>query len=375
MKLLVLINGWSGKAISGGDYHILRVLKEWSRSHRISMVIPFIGVVACKSLLSEDYKIYLSSKDDKVIYSFKTITAYLGRIVRTVFLRLNERPDVVICSSHLLYDTIPGIFLRSRFQAKLIVYVHHIIGENAEHRSGLLSRVSILNEKLSLYIIRRANILFVVNEHVRENLVNMGFEPKKIHVSGNGLDYNAIESVSNQQQIRFDACFCGRLVKSKGVYDLLQIWRFVIADYPKAKLLVIGDGPEYTNLQNNIKQGKLEDNIQLTGFVSEQEKLSAMQGSKVFVSPSYEEGWGIAVTEAIACGLPVVIYDLGAYKTFDGYFIKVRKGDIRKMAEAVIQVMNNCVSNKVSSKKLLRLNSVPDWNVIAKKEIEEILKT
>lgn len=374
MKLLVLINGWSGNAISGGDYHILRVLKEWSRLHSISIVIPFIGFVACKPLLSQDYRIYLSSKENQLIYSFKTIPAYLGRIIKTAFFRFNETPDVVICSSHLLYDTVPGIILRSRFHSKLVVYVHHIISENSEHRSGLLSKVSILNEKLSLSIIRRANIIFVVNEHVKEGLVAMGFEPKKIHLSGNGLDYNAIESALSQQQIRFDACFCGRLVKSKGVYDLLAVWKFVMNDFPNAKLLVIGDGPEYSNLLRKIKHSKLEDNVQLTGFLSENDKLSGMQGSRVFVSPSYEEGWGIAVTEAIACGLPVVLYDLGAYETFDGHFIKVQKGDIRKMADAVIQVINNSAS-KVSNKKLLRLNSIPDWNVIAKKEIDEILMT
>lgn len=374
MKLLVLINGWSGNAISGGDYHILRVLKEWSTSHSISIVIPFIGFVACKPLLSQDYGIYLSSKENQAIYSFKTIPAYLGRIIRTAFFRFNETPDVVICSSHLLYDTVPGIILRSRFQSKLVIYVHHIISENSEHRSGLLSKISIINEKLSLSIVRRANTIFVVNEHVKESLIERGFEPKKIHVSGNGLDYNAIKSAGSQQQIRFDACFCGRLVKSKGVYDLLAVWKFVMNDFPNAKLLVIGDGPEYSNLLRKVKNSKLEDNVQLTGFLSENDKLSAMQASRVFVAPSYEEGWGIAVTEAIACGLPVVLYDLGAYELFDGHYIKVPKGDTRKMADVVIRVMNNS-PNEVSTKKLIKLNSIPDWNVIAKNEIEGILMT
>lgn len=374
MKLLVLINGWSGRAISGGDYHILRVLKQWSRSHNISMIIPFIGVLACKPLLSQDYKIYLSSKENQVIYSFKTIPAYLGRIIRTIFFRFSDSPDVVICSSHLLYDTFPGLILRSRFKSKLVVYVHHIIGESPEHRSGFLNKISILNEKLSFCIIRRANILFVVNEQVKDCLLRMGFEPHKIHVSRNGLDYDAIESVGSKQEIRFDACFCGRLAKSKGVYDLLQIWKYVVNEFPDAKLVVIGDGPEYSNLLHEIKHSKLEDNIQLTGFVSEIEKLLAMQGSKVFISPSYEEGWGIAVTEAIASGLPVVIYDLGAYKTLEGNVIKVQIGNTSKMADEVIQVINKS-TDKVSNKKILRLNSIPDWNVIAKNELEEIVKT
>ena len=41
-----------------------------------------------------------------------------------------------------------------------------------------------------------------------------------------------------------------------------------------------------------------------------------MKSSKLFIFPSYEEGWGISITEAMACGLAVVCYDLKAYDVF-----------------------------------------------------------
>ena len=92
----------------------------------------------------------------------------------------------------MLFDTLPGFILQFRFRTKLVVYVHHIIGKHVDHRRGILSRISILGEKLSLLLIRSANIVFVVNEEVRSDLIEMGFDQAKIRVSSNGLDYGYI---------------------------------------------------------------------------------------------------------------------------------------------------------------------------------------
>ena len=347
-------------------------MKEWSNLHNISLVIPYIGIISCKPLLSPNYEIHLSSSDNKSIYSFKTISAYFKRILKTISFNFKERPDIIVCSSHLLYDTLPGIILKLRFRTRLVVYVHHIIGKNVEQRRGLLSKISILNEKISLYLIRSANMIFVVNEEVKENLKRIGIDSNRIRVSANGLDYKAIESVWSASNTKFDGCFCGRLVKTKGVYDLIDIWKIVSDYFPNSKLVIIGDGPEYNNLCNRIKELGLEKNIYLAGFLSENEKLLTMQSSKVFVFPSYEEGWGIAVAEGIACGLQVILYDIGAYNAFDGYIIKVQKGNTKRMSEVIIQVLENSTT-KVGDRKLVRINSIPDWKDIANKELEGIV--
>jgi glycosyltransferase involved in cell wall biosynthesis len=372
MKLLVLINGWSGKIISGGDYHILRVMKEWNNSHHISLIIPLIGLLSCQPLLSDRYKIYLSSSGSGGIYSFTAIPAYLKRIIRAIFLRFKDKPDVIVCSSHFLYDTLPGFILQLRFRAKRVVYVHHIISEHADYRSSILSRVSILSERLSLPLIRSANIVIVVNEDVRGYLIKIGFDSSKILLSTNGVDYNAIESVRPIGNITYDGCFCGRLVKVKGVYDLIDIWKLVTKSYPDSKLVIVGDGPEYATLSNKIKEANLERNIQLMGFVSEREKFLTMQRSKIFIFPSYEEGWGIAVAEAIACGLDVVLYDIGAYKALEGHLVKVEKANTQKMAQAAVELIEKHMQKNSAIMKMSRIGSLPDWEDVANKELDMI---
>ena len=348
------------------------VMREWSNSHQISIVIPLFGVICCKPLLSDKYKIYLSSSSTKAIASFKAVISYLTRIVRTIFLQFKDKPDVILCTTHLLYDMLPGFILRLRFRAKFVVYVYHIIAEHAANRTGILSKVSVLSEKVSMRIIRCADIVFVDNEGIKTSLIKMGFDPSRIFVSTNGVDYDAIASVRPVGEIIYDGCFCGRLVKTKGIYDLIQVWKLVTNYYPDAKLVVVGDGPEYTTFSNKVKEAGLERNIKLMGFVSEQEKFLTMKRSRIFIFPSYEEGWGIAVTEAIVCGLEVVSYDLPAYKSFERHLIKIEKANTRKMADAVVSLIEKRTKDKTADSKLNKVQEILDWKDIANKEMQVI---
>jgi glycosyltransferase involved in cell wall biosynthesis len=372
LKFLIIINGWSGKNIGGGDYHMLQVMKEWSKLHDISLVIPLFGFLFCRSLLLEKYRVYFTSSDIKARESFQLILAYFKRIMRSIFLHFDEKPDVIMCSSHMLFDILPGLILQFRFRTKLVVYVHLIVGKFAhtDHRRGILSRISILEEKLSLPLIRSANIIFVVSEEVRSQLIEMGFDPAKIRVSSNGLDYSYIATIRPINEILYDACFCGRLVKGKGIYDLIEVWKLVSLRCPDAKLVVIGDGAEYSALLNKIKEAGLEANIQLIGFVSERDKFLTMQRSKLFIFPSYEESWGIAVAEAIACGLDAVTYDLGAYKIYEGHLKKVETGNTRKMAQVVVEIINKKNSGKyIDGRNLAKNEPFLDWKHVANKEL------
>jgi glycosyltransferase involved in cell wall biosynthesis len=352
---------------------MLNVMKEWSNSHQISLVIPLFGFIFSKALLSDKYKIYLTSSGTKPIDCFRLIPTYSKRIIRAMLLQIRDKPDVVISSTHLLFDTLPGFVLCYRFRAKFVVYVHHLISEQTDFRKGMLSRISILGERLSIPLIRRADILFVVNEKVREELINLGFEPGKILLSSNGVDYKAIDSIKRVEgDIIYDACFCGRLVKRKGIYDLVEIWKLVTVHYPKSKLVIVGDGPEYDSLSVKVKESNLDANIQLMGFVSENDKYLTMKKSRIFIFPSYEEGWGIAVAEAIASGLKVVLYDIGTYKIFEKNVIVVEKANIGKMAKIIIELIGNLNSNETRERKLGRVSSVLDWQDVANREIQSI---
>ena len=134
----------------------------------------------------------------------------------------------------------------------------------------------------------------------------------------------------------------------------------------------MGDGPEYSSLSNKLKEMNLVENIKLMGFISERDKFLIMKCSKVFIFPSYEEGWGIAIAEAIACGLDVVLYDIGTYKALDKNVIMVEKANTAKMAEIVIDLIEKENHKNREEKNLVRIKSVLDWQEVANKELGDI---
>jgi len=87
----------------------------------------------------------------------------------------------------------------------------------------------------------------------------------------------------------------------------------VLAQLPDMNfhLILAGDGdPDYRGvIEQQIEQSGLRDRVTLPGFLTGEAKALALYGSDLFVLPSYYENFGIAVAEAMAANLPVVISD------------------------------------------------------------------
>ncbi len=81
-------------------------------------------------------------------------------------------------------------------------------------------------------------------------------------------------------------------------------------DHPGIQCLIIGGGPERSDLENKVKEQGLSGSVTFTGFFNDsREVIARMKSSRVFVLPSTREGFGIAALEALATGLPIVTVD------------------------------------------------------------------
>ena len=110
----------------------------------------------------------------------------------------------------------------------------------------------------------------------------------------------------------------------------------------------------------------------LVGYLSEEQKISMMKASRLFIFPSYEEGWGIAVTEAMACGLPVVCYDLPAYRVFGTGVTRIQIGNKEKMARTIIELLMDLNKQKDAGLKAKEAAKLLNWDCIATEELKQI---
>ncbi len=131
-----------------------------------------------------------------------------------------------------------------------------------------------------------------------------------------------------------------RLHPKKGIEDTIEAVARLRAEGVDVQLTIAGDGPAAYRaaLERDVQVRRLEDRIDFVGYVGGAAKSALLQSSDLFVLPSYQENFGIAVAEAMAYGLPVVVSSdvalAGAVHRADAGAI-VRAGRPAELARAV----------------------------------------
>jgi glycosyltransferase involved in cell wall biosynthesis len=98
--------------------------------------------------------------------------------------------------------------------------------------------------------------------------------------------------------------FVGRLDKRKGLYELLEAWKDVHVLHPDAVLLIAGEGPMRLEIERIVNENSLASSVILCGF--QDSVASLLSQSSMLVAPSWWEGFGYVLVEAMAARIPVV---------------------------------------------------------------------
>jgi len=109
------------------------------------------------------------------------------------------------------------------------------------------------------------------------------------------------------------ALFLGTLKPSKNIEGILVAFSKIIPEFSAVKLLIVGKrGWMYDNIFRKVVELELGEKVVMTGFVSEKEKYALIEGARVFLLPSFWEGFGIDALNAMKIGVPVVVSDRGS---------------------------------------------------------------
>jgi glycosyltransferase involved in cell wall biosynthesis len=139
-----------------------------------------------------------------------------------------------------------------------------------------------------------------------------------------------------------------RLLPRKGQLDLLRAFSIVSKQVPKARLLIAGEGAFRTELESFIRNNRLENSVRLLGNV--QDIPSLLSASHAFVFPSYYEGLPGALIEAMLAGCNIICSNIpeNLECVDDSSAIIVEKGDIRKLADEMINVCKGSTSKTMA---------------------------
>lgn len=107
--------------------------------------------------------------------------------------------------------------------------------------------------------------------------------------------------------------YVGRLIRSKGLYEVVQAMRIAKAHRIKASLMIAGSGPEESALRGYADKLGVASDVRFTGPIFGDKKIGMLAQSDAFVLATYhQEGLPYALLEAMAAGLPVITTRIGA---------------------------------------------------------------
>lgn len=103
----------------------------------------------------------------------------------------------------------------------------------------------------------------------------------------------------------------GALRDVKGHDVLIRAFADIKRKHPEAVLTIVGDGEKREKYEMLISSLGLENKVRLTGWLPQEKVKKELERASIFVFPSRNEGFGIALLEAMSCGLPVIASRIG----------------------------------------------------------------
>lgn len=197
-----------------------------------------------------------------------------------------------------------------------------------------------------LGIMKNFALIFTPSEYTRQQLLINGIKPDKVKVVPFFLSrlLPDAKSVSKNQNKPFqsDILFAGRLIKAKGIKELLAA--FLLLD-DKYRLIIIGEAPTYAKPKDWVKINNLGKKVKLIGWVDNKKIDNYFQGTRVYVIPSMgPESFGIVGLEAMRNKKPVVAFDSGGISEWlqdgkNGFLVP--RGEIKTLARRIQYLLEN----------------------------------
>jgi glycosyltransferase involved in cell wall biosynthesis len=276
------------------------------------------------------------------------------------FVRLmRERPDLVVV--HDATNVVCGLLCHYILRLPVVFHVHTTEHGVAPQR-GIVALPGVI-AAAERWLGRIARRIVVATPEMRQQLTAAGWDGAAIDVVplGGTFERTLADPAFDRDRLRVGAAdlkvrlgipaedpvllFVGRLVRHKGIYQLLEAMRQIVAAVPRLRLVVVGEG-DNAGVQRIVADTGLGERVLTSGgFVDGWALLEYYEMADACVFPSTFEPFGLVATEAMALSKPTILGD-GFSRIFLGHPERpavrfVRGSDPDDIARAVIAVMTD----------------------------------
>ena len=226
------------------------------------------------------------------------------------FIKLNEflknNKIDVISTQDPFFTGIIGVILAKKYRIFLNIQVHAEFFSNKYFRKESIKNY--FYYFAGKYIIKQANSIRCVSHYENENLISKGLNSYFCPIGIEIKDFN----IKRDYDFKNNILFIGRLVKQKNIYLLLIVFSRLFKEYNRLKLIIVGEGELKNELIHSCNNLNIEEHVEFLGRKNKKEVINLITNSDFVVLPSFYEGWGLVVNEAMATGTPVIMTKTGA---------------------------------------------------------------
>jgi len=270
--------------------------------------------------LKKEYIFYYSSPDGKIAaqlkkYHLKYVPLRcfsMQEVYRVIHL---VRPDI-IHAHDFSASVAAAVFKSPGGRQKLISHIHYNAKENqAWGKKAILYAV----------ILPRIDCVISVSKAVVEEAVFQKVLKSKVRIVGNPIDKAEIRQKAECwgswqkaecSDIAYDIIFVGRLCEQKNPQKFIHIIQKLLLSGERIHAAMIGEGELYEECKQLLEQYQLQSQVTMLGFLDN--PYPVMKNSKILCMTSKEEGFGLAVAEAMVLGIPVLVSNVGGMKELLG---------------------------------------------------------
>ena len=241
----------------------------------------------------------------------RVVTDMIGFFIRVV----RRRYDVVHLNPSLEPKSVVregalmAVLLLAR-QRRIFVFFH---GWDPDLADRIARNTLFRNVFCALF--QRASRIAVLSDRFRRSLVEMGFEAARIDIVStmfDGAELARARAEDDRAKQRWTILFMSRFVTSKGVYELIDGFARIAAEFPDARLILAGDGEERAGMERCVQERGLGERVTFPGYVMGRDKARLLLEADIFALPSYyNEGLPNALLEAMAAGAAVITSEAG----------------------------------------------------------------
>lgn len=276
-------------------------LKKYQKKYKVLMVGPARTVKGGMSSVINSFYTAGISKNVEIKYLGTTIDK--NKLLKICYMFKNFLAFLFIVHKYdiiHIHTASGNSFKRKSWYAriskiakkKVILHIHGGAFKDFYKNSSIRGKKSIIAT------LNRADKIIVLSDTWKDFLTKLKIPDSKIEILPNGvlIPPHTTKHSTNSLNI----VFLGRLVKEKGIYELIEAMK-MLEDYSDIKLYICGDDDKKTT-----------KNIEFLGWINDDEKAKIFQKSDIIILPSYIEAMPLSIIEGMSYGLVPIATNVGS---------------------------------------------------------------